>query len=120
MKKSHAAGPTIAQYVPAIAVLLVCVIAGALAYWALLLYQLDLERTSWWSMASDHTDAVAWELLRVVGDLNRTAAFMMLKTNWRADGSRKAFHDFAQGILDSSPGTRGITWVPFIANETDR
>lgn len=70
--------------------------------------------------ASDRATVVVWELQRVIGDLQIVTAYMAVSYDWREDYFREKFKNLTAGILDRSPGTQGLTWVPMVWDPAER
>ncbi len=70
--------------------------------------------------ASDRATVVVWELQRVIGDLQIVTAYMAVSYDWREDYFREKFKNLTSGILDRSPGTQGLTWVPMVSDPVER
>jgi hypothetical protein len=70
--------------------------------------------------ASDRATVLVWELQRVLGDLQTVTAYMAVSYDWREDYFREKFKNLTSGILDRSPGTQGLTWVPMVSDPAER
>ena len=70
--------------------------------------------------ASDRATVLIWELQRVLGDLQTVTAYMSVSYDWREDYFRSKFKNLTAGILDRSPGTQGLTWVPMVWDPAER
>eukprot|EP00291_Cryptomonas_curvata_P015467 CAMPEP_0172152354 /NCGR_PEP_ID=MMETSP1050-20130122/793_1 /TAXON_ID=233186 /ORGANISM="Cryptomonas curvata, Strain CCAP979/52" /LENGTH=785 /DNA_ID=CAMNT_0012820671 /DNA_START=143 /DNA_END=2501 /DNA_ORIENTATION=+ len=70
--------------------------------------------------AGDRATVLMWEVQRVVGDLQIVTAYMAVSFDWREDYFREKFKNLTAGILERSPGTQGLTWVPMVSDPAER
>ena len=99
----------------------VCAVGGSLAcYFLLRQSEFNSADATVFQDASDRGTVLVWEMDRVLGDLQTVDAFMSVSTDWNQDYFRAKFKDVTAGILDRSPGTQGLDWVPRVTTYAER
>jgi serine/threonine protein kinase len=108
------------KYWPEFLIFCLAVAASVVCFWLLRASEDSSADDVFVQQASDRATVLVWEMNRVLGDLEIVTAFMSVSLDWREDFFREKFKNLTIGILDRSPGTQGLTWVPMVTDPADR
>ena len=108
------------EYWPEFLIFTFAVAASVTCFWLLRAAKYNSADNTFYQQASDRATVLVWELDRVLGDLQTVTAFMSISFDWKEDSMRERFKNLTAGILNRSPGTQGLTWVPIVTDPAER
>jgi hypothetical protein len=108
------------DYWPALLIFAMAIVGAVETYLVLQAAESKNSDNTFIQHASDRATVLVWELQRVIGDLQIVTAYMAISYDWREDYFREKFKNLTAGILDRSPGTQGLTWVPMVWSPSER
>jgi hypothetical protein len=111
---------SVLEYWPAFVISAMAIVGAYQSYTVLKAEETRNADNTFLQHAGDRATVLMWELQRVIGDLQIVTAYMAVSFDWREDYFREKFKNLTAGILDRSPGTQGLTWVPMVYNPAER